>query len=89
MTRPPTAAEALRTVADGDDTDGQAARYLLDLGLVAKRKGRWVLTGAGKAALPPDPGPPRALGADAAEFAARLPPQPRSPHPTGKLPDDA
>lgn len=88
---PPTVAQALRAVADGEATERHdaALEFARTHGLAAKRGGRWTLTTAGKAAVPPDPGPPVALDADPGEVAARLRPQPASPSPTGKPRPDA
>lgn len=88
---PPTLGRALRAVADGEPTERHdaALEFARGHGLTVRRKGRWALTTAGKAAVPPEPGAPVELDAEAGVVAARLRPQPASPSPTGKPRPDA
>lgn len=76
-----TAAQALRAVEDGDHVDADALGFLKEHGLVAKRKGAWVLTVAGKGLLAPAPDPALLEDGPRETIAARLGPQPDSPNP--------
>lgn len=78
-----TAAQALRAVEDGDHVDADALGFLKEHGLVAKRKGAWVLTASGRGLLAPAPAPALLEDGPRETIAARLRPQPDSPSPFG------
>ena len=83
-----TAAQALRAIAGGEPVDDAAGGWLRDHGLAARRKGAWKLTAAGRAALAPAPVDAPLEDRPREETAARLRPQPQSPHPV-TVADDA